>query len=127
MRRIVDWPIDDVTSLLCRFANGASGYIGTCGATGPILRLTIFGSKGWAEVRNETRLEVQPASGAPTLTEFPDDNENSLRWQLESFARAIMGEPTYPWSRTHDLHGVAVSDAVVEAAAKGTMVKAAFP
>lgn len=127
MRRVVSWPIHDVTSLLFRFANGCGGYIGTCGATGPLLRLAVFGSKGWAEIRDETHLEVQPTSGPPTIMDFPDDTENSLRWQLESFAKAILGEPSYPWSRAHDLHGVAVSDAVVEAAAKGTVVKVALP
>jgi predicted dehydrogenase len=127
MRRIVAWPIDDVTSLLFRFANGCGGYIGTCGATGPLLRLAVFGSKGWAEIRNERRLEVQPTSGASMVKEFPDENENSLRWQLESFAKAVMGEPTYPWSREHDLHGVAVSDAVIEAASKGILARVKFP
>ncbi len=125
MNRVVPWKIDDVTSLLCRFKNGASGYIGSSGATASIFRLTVFGSKAWAEIRNETRLEIQPAAGEKsTVIDYPSDaGDDSLRWELESFANAIQGKPTYPWSRQHDLHGVAVGDAVIKAAKAEKVVK----
>jgi predicted dehydrogenase len=125
MNRVVPWKIHDVTSLLCRFKNGASGYVGSSGCTGPIVRLTVYGSKGWAEVRDETRLEFQPASGESTVTEYPTGEDETLKWELESFADWIAGKDSYPWSREHDLHGVAVSDAVVKAAKTGRAVKVA--
>jgi predicted dehydrogenase len=123
-RRAVPWEIDDTTAVMFRFANGASGFLGSSGATAVLYRLMVFGSKAWAEVRNEARLEVAPTTGPSTITEFPDDsNDSSLRWELESFADSIQGKDSYPWSRTHDLHGVAIGDAIVKSARDGGIVK----
>lgn len=127
MRRVVPWPIDDVTSILCRFREGASGYVGTSGATGPVVRVTVYGSKGWAEVRDETKLEFQPLEGDSTVKDYPTAPDETLKWELESFANSIVGKPTYPWSRAHDLHGVAIGEAIHEAAQTPGFVRVACP
>src|SRR5262249_11469361 len=49
--RLVDgFGVDDTTSMLFRFAGGATGYLGTVIATAETWRMQVFGSKGWAEV-----------------------------------------------------------------------------
>src|SRR5215831_9875502 len=49
-RRVQDFGADDTTSMLFRFASGASGYLGTVIATAETWRMQVFGSNGWAEV-----------------------------------------------------------------------------
>src|SRR3954452_7358653 len=49
-RLVQDFGADDTTSMLFRFASGASGYLGTVIATAETWRMQVFGSKGWAEV-----------------------------------------------------------------------------
>ena len=45
-----DFGADDTTSMLFRFKNGATGYLGTVIASAETWRMQVFGSKGWAEV-----------------------------------------------------------------------------
>ena len=49
-RRALDYGTDDTTSMLFRFRNGATGYLGTFIATAETWRMQVFGSRGWAEV-----------------------------------------------------------------------------
>jgi predicted dehydrogenase len=49
-RLVLDHGLNDTTSMLFRFANGASGYLGTVIATAEGWRMQVFGSKGWAKV-----------------------------------------------------------------------------
>ncbi len=42
--------VDDTTSLLLKFRNGATGYLGTIITTAETWRMQVFGSKGWVEV-----------------------------------------------------------------------------
>src|SRR5882724_10102205 len=45
-----DFGVDDTTSMLFRFRNGTTGYLGTVVASAETWRMQVFGSKGWAEV-----------------------------------------------------------------------------
>jgi predicted dehydrogenase len=49
-RLVLDFGLDDTTSMLFTFKSGASGYLGTVIATPECWRLQVFGSKGWAEM-----------------------------------------------------------------------------
>jgi len=48
-RTVRDFGLDDTTSMLFRFENGATGYLGTVIATAETRRLQVFGANGWAE------------------------------------------------------------------------------
>jgi len=45
-----DFGIDDTTSMLFRFRNGTTAYLGTVIATAETWRMQIFGANGWVEV-----------------------------------------------------------------------------
>jgi predicted dehydrogenase len=53
-----DFGMDDTTSMLLRFASGATGYLGTVIATPETWRLQVFGSKAWAEVGDVEHLHT---------------------------------------------------------------------
>ena len=49
-RLVQDFGADDSTSMLFRFAGGATGCLGTVIATAETWRMQVFGANGWAEV-----------------------------------------------------------------------------
>ncbi|HMA09029.1 MAG TPA: Gfo/Idh/MocA family oxidoreductase, partial [Ramlibacter sp.] len=53
-----DFGMDDTTSMLLRFASGATGTIATVIATPETWRLQVFGSKAWAEVGDVEHLHT---------------------------------------------------------------------
>lgn len=116
-RRIVhDIPLDDTTTILMRFANGPSGYLTAMTATAPIVRLQVFGTRGWAVLDGQTRLVHQPLSGPRVTHEFAA--VSTERAQLEAFARAIEGGAPYPVPLADVVAGVAAFEAITRSAAE---------
>src|SRR5690242_17603458 len=91
---------DDTTSMLFRFASGATGYLGTVIATAETWRLQVFGSKGWLEVGDVEHLHtwsmkaafIDPADitrkAPPLVLTFPRTSTEHA--ELEHFARAAL-------------------------------------
>src|SRR5260370_38190864 len=48
-RRVLDYGLDDTTSMLFEFRDGATGYLGTFIATAEGWRMQVFRSRGWAK------------------------------------------------------------------------------
>ena len=96
---MLDYGIDDTTSMLFRFRNGATGYLGTFIATAETWRMQVFGSSGWVEVGDVEHLTtwqmrvcfVDPdnlnAHRKPQTVTFPA--ASTERAELEHFADAI--------------------------------------
>lgn len=112
----------DVISVLMRFESGATGYINAILVTPLYIALTIFGSEGWLEIRNHTHPDTP---GPTTLTWQHRDGRREARefaWHdtvrtgLETFARAIAGEP-YPFTDAQKIGNVAVLEAICRSAA----------
>jgi predicted dehydrogenase len=132
-RRALDYGIDDTTSMLFRFRNGATGYLGTFIATAETWRLQIFGSRGWAEVGDVEHLTtwemrvcfVDPDNlnvhNKPQTVTFP--HVSTERAELENFAAAINAKRALAVAGGDEVHGVAVLEAILESAATGKTVK----
>lgn len=119
-RRTLAVEIDDTTSVLLRFASGATGYLGTLAATAAEWRMQIFGSAGWIELRDERRLEARGLDTAPERIDFgPFDKEHA---ELEAFADAVDGKADYPLPLTQAVHGIAVFEAIARSADTGKAV-----
>jgi len=115
-------PITETTAALLRFKSGASGLITAMGATATYERTTVFGSKGWAEVRGDgLRFELQPVSGTGTTIEFPAFDAEKA--ELETFAAAVKGEAPFPVPVDDAVHSVAVLEAMNRAARTGQPVR----
>ncbi len=115
LRRAATIDIDDTTSMLLRFENGMSGYLGTLAATAPLWRLQVFGTEAWAELRDENTLAFRRigTSEEEVLHYPPFDKE---RAELEAFAAAIGGESAYPLRPEEAVHGVSVFESIVRSA-----------
>ncbi len=123
LRLVTDVAIDDTTSMLLRFENGMSGYLATLAATATASRLQVFGSKAWAEIRDESRLEVRPLEGEPEVIDYPPFDKQ--RAELEAFAAAVTGDAAYPVPLADAIHGIAVFEAINRSAESGATVAVA--
>jgi predicted dehydrogenase len=121
-RLTLDYGLDDTTSMLFKFKNGASGYLGTVIATAEGWRMQVLGSKGWATVGSIPHLHTWSlttcmVNGQPTAIDYPQTS--SERAELEGFADAIEGRTPYACPPDDAVHGVAVLEAVVKSAQSG--------
>ena len=123
-RRAVAVDIDDTTSALFAFESGASGYLGTLFACPHTSYINVYGSGGNAlgQIDN-SRLAVHPADGP--AREEPIEPQDTLRLELDEFAAACAGEAAFTVSPEEAVHGIAVMEALVEAAASGRWVAVA--
>jgi predicted dehydrogenase len=113
--------LDDTTSMLLRFANGVTGYLGTVFVTGDFYRVHVFGSKGWLEMRGDTELIARGLDGAPERHVFPAvDKEKAV---LEAFADAVAARQAYMVPPEQAVNGIAVLEAIERSAASGKAVE----
>ncbi len=130
-----DGSADDTTTVLMRFANGATGTIFCSVATATNFSFAAYGSGGLAEVRGAALQQFrfvpmsQQAPTGPVLA--PPDHLvdhsgfNMLRAELVEFARSIRDKRPYPVGIDDVLHGMAVFDACVQSAKTGRIVEIA--
>ena len=109
--------MDDTTSMLLRFASGATGYLSTIFVTGELWRVHVFGSKGWLESRGDTELIARGLEGA--ASRVPLEAVNKERAELEAFADAVAAKQSFTVPAEEAVNGIAVLEAIVASAAKG--------
>lgn len=113
--------LDDTTSMLLKFANGITGYLGTVFITGELWRVHVFGTKGWLEMRGDSDLTFLGLEGAPQRIELPKlDKERAL---LEAFADAVAAKQPFMVPPEQAVNGIAVLEAIVASAASGQPVR----
>lgn len=118
--RALQVDIDDTTAVLLRFRSGASGYLGTIAATSPEWRMQVFGSKGWIELRDDSRLQARMLDSEPEMIDFGQFDKE--RAELEAFADATHGKVPYPLPLDQAIHGIAVFEAIAQSATTGHAV-----
>jgi predicted dehydrogenase len=125
-RRVQDFGADDTTSMLFRFASGATGYLGTVIATAETWRMQVFGSNGWAEVGDVEHLttwqmRVSFVDGGdlakkdkPRTIAFPA--ASTERAELERFAECALARRPIALPGGDEVHNVAVLEAIMKSA-----------
>jgi predicted dehydrogenase len=115
-RKVLSVDLDDTTSAFVRFESGATGYLSTLTATGRIVRVQVFGARGWLHLLDHHILERCDIDGRVSRTEFPAVDAERL--ELEAFAEAVAGKKPYPVTPEEAIHGVAVMQAAIHSAAR---------
>lgn len=115
-----DIDMDDTTSMLLRFAGGATGYLSAVFVTGVLYRIHVIGTKGWMELRGDVRLTVCGLDGEPQEIDFPKISKE--RAVLEAFADAVIAKQPFLMPPEEVINGIAVLEAIEGAAAKGQPV-----
>jgi len=117
VRRAMPVAVDDAVSVNVRFRSGASGYLSTLLTTPRHWRLQVFGSAGWAHMRDEHLLERCGESGVPEQKTY--ETVDTVRLELEAFADAIDGRGAYAVTPAEALNGAAALEAILQSAAAG--------
>ena len=114
LRQALDVPVDDTTSMLFRFQSGITGYLGTITATPRLWRVQVFGSKGWAHMRDWQTIDMRWLEGEVETRVHPMVDIQLA--ELEAFAEATAGGDPYPVTPEEAVHGIAVFEAVAKSA-----------
>lgn len=127
-RRALDFETGDVVSVTLRFESGVTGFISAVLKTPLFLRLTVFGSDAWVDVRNHTHPDT-PGPATLTLQRSGADPEvrtyewtDTVKANLEAFADAALGSGGYPFTDAEKIGNIAVLEAIAQSAASGQPV-----
>jgi predicted dehydrogenase len=105
------------------FGDGIIGYVGTMDATSFLWRLTVFGSKGWVEMRSQhclvTRM-IEDGENTETVKDYKV--VDTLRLKLEAFADAINGGAPYLITGEEMITTPALWEAATKAVAQGKTI-----
>jgi predicted dehydrogenase len=86
-------------------------------------RIMVFGTKGWAEAREETSLTVALIGAEPKTTIYP--SVDSLGVLLEAFAETIETGKPFPVSIPDMLDVVGAFEAVIRSIGEGKPIAVA--
>jgi predicted dehydrogenase len=111
----------DVVAALAEFASGATGLMATIRATVPFWRIHVFGTKGFAEARDEDMVRVGYLGKAPEERTY--EHVDSLRVLVESFADAIEGKAPFLVRPDQMLDLIGAFEAVVKSLETGRPVE----
>ena len=116
-RMAVSNGVDDTTTVQLDFTSGATGTLSTLMATASFWRLHVFGSAGWVQMPDQTRLSLATLDSSPEERVFtPTD---TLATELDHFARSVRGDDLYPVTVTEALAGAAAMEAIGRSAQCG--------
>ncbi|MGH7555777.1 MAG: Gfo/Idh/MocA family protein [Longimicrobiales bacterium] len=106
----------DTLSVFIEFRNRASGVLCGVRSTPQFWRVHVFGTEGSAEALEDTDLMVRRMDTAPRRLNF--ERVDSLRLELEAFARAVETGAPYPIPFEQMLDGVSAFEAIVQSIAE---------
>jgi predicted dehydrogenase len=113
----------DVIALQAQFESGATGQLASVRAAPAYWRVHVFGTKGWAEARDEAMLTVARNGQSPQTRTLPP--ADSLAVLLEAFGEAIeLGKP-FPVTTGEMLAVVGAFEAAIASIGSGKPVRVA--
>lgn len=115
----VSTTIDDTTAMLASLESGATCTFATLAQAPRMWRVALYGTAGWAALQGHESLTTCTLNGTPTERSFPVTDIE--RAELEAFAAAVAGGPAYPLPTDEAIHGVSVFEAMIGAAASGSV------
>ena len=120
-----DLPQGDTVAAYVKFRGGGTAYVSASLANPFMSRFTIYGAKGWIDVRDKAHVEAPDgwivtsamAGGPITVAEVPP--AEPVKDNLVSFARAVRGAEPYPITAAHLVDNIALLEAVFASASSG--------
>jgi predicted dehydrogenase len=121
----------DTLAALVSFKSGAALLLNAILATPFAGRFTLYGNKGWGEVRDLSHVENPKGwvlttclrGGEQVLRDYPP--APAVKANLESFADAAAGKSTYPMTHEEMIATVAALEAIVTSSRSGTIAAVA--
>jgi predicted dehydrogenase len=117
----------DTLAALVTFKNGGHALITAILATPFAGRFAVYGSKGWAEIRDKTHPEAPEGwtlttclrGSAITVKDLPP--APAVLYNLEAFADAVQGGPAYPVPHSQMIANVSALEAIFKSAKSGAI------
>jgi len=97
-----DLPQGDTVSAYVKFKGGGTSYISASLANPFMSRFTVYGSKGWIDVRDKAHVEspdgwiVTTGLAGEKITTVEVPPAEPVKDNLVAFARAVRGQAAYP-------------------------------
>ncbi len=107
----------DTAMVALDFVNGVTGILATVRATPFYWRVHVFGTKGSAEVLDETTLILRASGNAPEQIGLPAIDV--LRAELDAFADAIEGKRPFPVAEAEVLATLSAFEAALRSMVSG--------
>ena len=115
----------DTLGVLVSFRSGANALLSAMLATPFIGRFAVFGSRGWAEVRDKAHPEAPEGwtltrcsrGGKPQTKDYPP--ARAVLANLEAFADAAEGRAAYPVPQEQMIANISALEAIFRSAASG--------
>lgn len=120
--RVGQNPLDTV-SVLFRFANGVSGFLGAVRPSPFYWRVQVFGDQGSVESLGETECITRLSGGKTERKEFP--KIDSLLLEFDFFADAAAGKAPYPITPDEMVNTIGAFEAITTSIETGKPVKLA--
>lgn len=111
----------DTVSVLFRFVNGISGFLGAVRASPLYFRVHVFGDGGSVEALDETRTIIRLKGGKTEVRDF--SKIDSVLAEMDAFADAVAGVAPYPISTDEMVNTIASFEAVVRSISSGSSIK----
>ncbi len=115
---LVSTTIDDTTAMLARLESGATVGFATLAMTASFWRVALFGTEGVLVLQGHEQLTWIPVEGKGWVETFPKTDIEAA--ELAAFATAVAGGAPFPLAMEEAIHGVAVFEAMIGAAASGS-------
>jgi predicted dehydrogenase len=113
-------PPRDSVVLSIDFAGGLTGTLATVRATPFYWRVHVFGTRGSAEVLDETTMVLRTSGAAPSVIKYP--LIDAIAAELDAFADAVEGKHPFPVPESEVLATLAVFEAALSSMAMGQPV-----
>ncbi len=124
-----DLPQGDTVAAYVKFKGGGTSYVSASLANPFISRFTVFGHKGWIDIRDRAHVEapdgwiVTEAMAGGPITTCEIGPAEPVKDNLVAFARAVRGSETYPITADHLVNNIALLEAVFKSALSGQIEK----
>ncbi len=113
-------PLDTI-SVLFKFRNGVSGFLGAVRPSPFYWRVQVFGDKGSAEALGETECITRLSGGKTERKELP--KVDSLLVEIEHFADAVAGKAPYPITPDEIVNTIGAFEAITTSIKTGKPVR----
>ena len=120
-----DLPQGDTVAAYVKFRGGGTSYVSASLANPFMSRFTVYGSKGWIDIRDKAHVEapegwiVTSAKAGGPITTVPVPPAEPVKDNLVAFARAIRGVAPYPITAEHLVNTISLIEAVFASARNG--------
>jgi predicted dehydrogenase len=128
-----DLPQGDTVAAYVKFAGGGTSYVSASLANPFMSRFTVYGSKGWIDIRDKAHVEapdgwvVTSAMAGGPIETVEIGKAEPVKDNLVSFARAVRGTETYPITADHLVDNIALLEAIFKSALSGKIENVARP